>query len=98
MMIDCADLHWPRIRYRRSRHRYTRRMPSEYMDADSLPEVYNRTPESAQVLHAQAAELLELAQELERLTKGTPAWYAGTRARVGARATLEQAEERGRPW
>jgi hypothetical protein len=32
----------------------------------------------------------------QRLTEFTPAWYAGTRARVEARATLEQAEELGR--
>jgi len=35
----------------------------------------------------------ELAERLELLTKDTTAWYAGTRARVEARATLEQAEE-----
>ena len=34
-----------------------------------------------------------MAKELERLTKDTPAWYAGTRARVEARAVLEQAED-----
>ena len=34
-------------------------------------------------------------QELERLSKDTPAWYVGTRARVEARAALEQAEEWG---
>jgi hypothetical protein len=27
------------------------------------------------------------------LTKDTPAWYAGTRAKVEARAALEQSEE-----
>jgi hypothetical protein len=29
----------------------------------------------------------------QRLTALTPAWYAGARARVEARATLQQAEE-----
>jgi transposase-like protein len=29
----------------------------------------------------------------EELTKDTPAWYASTRAKVEARAALEQAEE-----
>jgi hypothetical protein len=36
---------------------------------------------------------LEQAKKLKDLTKDTPAWYAGTRARVEAKATLEQAEE-----
>jgi hypothetical protein len=36
---------------------------------------------------------LEMTKEIERLTKDTPAWYAGMRARVEARAALEQAEE-----
>jgi hypothetical protein len=31
-----------------------------------------------------------------RLTEDTPAWYAATRARVEAKAALEQAEELGR--
>jgi hypothetical protein len=35
-------------------------------------------------------------QRLEELTRDIAAWYAGTRARVEARATLEQAEELGR--
>jgi hypothetical protein len=34
-----------------------------------------------------------LPRAAERLTKDTPAWYAGTRARLEARAALEQAEE-----
>jgi hypothetical protein len=34
-----------------------------------------------------------MAERLESLTKDTPAWYVGMRARVEARATLEQAEE-----
>jgi hypothetical protein len=36
---------------------------------------------------------LEMTKEIERLTKDTPAWYAGMRARVEAKSTLEQAEE-----
>jgi hypothetical protein len=34
-----------------------------------------------------------LASASPELTQDTDAWYAGTRARVEARATLEQAEE-----
>ena len=34
-----------------------------------------------------------VAAEIRELTKDTPAWYASTKARVEARATLEQAEE-----
>ena len=33
------------------------------------------------------------AVRLKELTKDGPAWYASTRARVEARAALEQAEE-----
>lgn len=61
-----------------------------------MAELYGRTRHAVQVLHAQAAVILEIAQELERVTKNTPAWYASTRAKVEARATLEQAEELGR--
>jgi hypothetical protein len=43
--------------------------------------------------NAEATGILDMAKELERLTKDTPAWYAGTRARVEARAVLEQAED-----
>jgi hypothetical protein len=49
--------------------------------------------QSPNALHALAEEIQVLTQRLEELTKGTPAWYAGTRARVEARATLEQADE-----
>jgi len=38
-------------------------------------------------------EIHELTRQPERFTKDTPAWYAGTRARVEARAALGQAEE-----
>ena len=47
-------------------------------------------------LEAKTAEILDMTQKLERLTKDTPAWYADTRARVEARAALEQEEELGR--
>jgi hypothetical protein len=46
-----------------------------------------------QTSHAQAAEIHELTNRLENLTKDTPAGYAGMRVNVDARATLEQAEE-----
>jgi hypothetical protein len=55
------------------------------MDEENLPHLYNRTRTAADVFHAQAIEILEMAKELERLTKDTPAWYASTRARVEAR-------------
>jgi predicted YcjX-like family ATPase len=50
-----------------------------------LARLHNRTRE--------ATEIYEMAQRLEDLTKDTPAWYAGTRAKVEARAALEQAGE-----
>jgi hypothetical protein len=42
-----------------------------------------------------AAEIYEFGERLEALTQDTPAWGspAATRARVEARAALEQAEE-----
>jgi hypothetical protein len=49
-----------------------------------------------QTSHAQAAEIHELTKRLEDLTEDTPAWYAGMRSRVEARAALEQAEKLGR--
>jgi hypothetical protein len=65
----------------------------ESVDDRELIELYNRTQDAAHTLRPQAAELLEMTKQLERLTKDTPARYAGTRARVEARAALEQAEE-----
>jgi hypothetical protein len=47
-------------------------------------------------VHTRAAEILEMAQELEHLAKNTPTWYARTRARVEVIAALEQAEELSR--
>jgi hypothetical protein len=34
-----------------------------------------------------------MTERLEDLTEDTPAWYAATRSKVAAGATLEQAEE-----
>jgi hypothetical protein len=58
-----------------------------------LAKLYDRTHDSSQALHAQSAEILELGERLEVLTKGTDAWYSGMRTRVEVRATVEQAEE-----
>jgi hypothetical protein len=55
------------------------------MEGEELSNLY----ESAR----EATELLEMAERLEALSKCTPIWHAATRARVEARATLEQAEE-----
>ena len=66
------------------------------MDSEKRPglaRLHTRTREAADALQTQAADILEMAEELERLTEDTPAWYAATWARVGARATPEQAEE-----
>jgi hypothetical protein len=38
----------------------------------------------------------DVGADHEELSADTSAWYAGTRAKVEARAALEQAEERGR--
>ena len=56
-----------------------------------LPGFVRRTKRAADALHARSAEIVGLAQHLEDLTKNTPAWYAGTRAKVEARVALEQA-------
>ena len=61
------------------------------MDGGELKQLYECSREAAVALYAQAADITTLAELLEALTKGTPAWYAGTRAR--ARVALEQAEE-----
>jgi hypothetical protein len=65
------------------------------MDGGELVDLYTRTQNAAQALHAQAAEIHELTKRLEELTKYTPARYATTRAKVEARAALEQTEELG---
>jgi predicted YcjX-like family ATPase len=63
------------------------------MDGEELAKLYGETKTAADALHAKAAEILEMAKQLEHLTKDTPAWYATTRAKVEARAALEQAQE-----
>ena len=47
-----------------------------------LAKRYNRTREAADALHAQAAELLKLAERLEHRTKDTPPGTPPARARV----------------
>ena len=56
------------------------------MDGGELVELYGETTVAADALQAQAAEVHEMTERLEHLTKDTPAWYAGTRAKVEARA------------
>jgi hypothetical protein len=65
----------------------------ESVDDRGLVEVYNQTQDTPRDLHSKAEEIHELTKQFEELTKDTPAWYAGTRAKVEARAALEQAEE-----
>jgi hypothetical protein len=52
-----------------------------------------RNQEAAGALHAQAAQIFEMTRELESLTKYTPAWYAGMRAKVGARRRVRLNED-----
>jgi hypothetical protein len=66
------------------------------MDGEELARLHGEIETAADALHAKAAEVHELARRLEELTKDGPAWYAGTRAKVEAKATMEQAEELGR--
>jgi hypothetical protein len=63
------------------------------MDSENLVDLYNRRRDAADALHARAAQIVDLTKRLETLTKDTPTWYAGMRARVEDRAALEQAEE-----
>jgi hypothetical protein len=66
----------------------------DYPCSGAIYHLYIPVPSpTASRMCAQAAEILEQANELERRTKDTPAWYAGTRAKVEGRAALEQAEE-----
>jgi hypothetical protein len=58
------------------------------MEREELANLYGETKVAADVLHAKATEVLQLAERLERLTEDTPARYAGTRARVEARIVL----------
>lgn len=41
------------------------------MDGEYLAELHNRTQDAADTLHAQAAEIHELTERLEDLTKDT---------------------------
>jgi hypothetical protein len=63
------------------------------MEGEELERLRVEIEEAADALRAKAAEVHQLTQRLEALTKDTPAWYAGTRAKVEVRATLEQAVE-----
>jgi hypothetical protein len=54
------------------------------MDGGELAKLYGETKATADALPANAREIHELAQRLEALTKDTPAWYVGTRAKVAA--------------
>jgi len=63
------------------------------MGGENLAHLFNRAHDAAQRLQKEATEILEMAKEIERRAKDIPAWYAGMRARVEARATLEHAEE-----
>lgn len=65
-------------------------------DNEDLAELYGEPKTTADILNTKAAKILELAQRLEELTKDTPASYTGIRAKVEARATLEQSRELGR--
>jgi hypothetical protein len=56
--------------------------------AENLSALYGQVRHAAQTLHAQATEIHELTQRLESLTKDAPRLYAGTRAKVEARAGL----------
>ena len=55
------------------------------MAGKELAERYRKINDAAGALHAQAAQIFEMTRELESLPKDTPAWYAGTRAKVEAR-------------
>ena len=69
------------------------RGPGPRRHTAAAKDVGHKLAEAARKLYAQAAEILKFAERLEALTKDTPAWYAGTRARVEARAALEQIDE-----
>ena len=63
------------------------------MAVENLANLYGRARHATRALNAQAAEVHDLTKRLEKLMEGTPAWNAGTKAKVEARAALEQAEE-----
>ena len=56
------------------------------MEGEELIRLGVGIEEDADALGAKAAEVHELAERTERLTQDASAWYAGTRARVEARA------------
>ncbi len=62
-------------------------------DGENLAGLYNQVREATDVLHANATEVLQLTQRIERLTKDTPAWYPGTRAKAEARRRVRMSEE-----
>jgi hypothetical protein len=51
------------------------------MPSTELVERYQRSQDAARRLEAEAAEIHELAKRHKTLTKDTPAWYVGMRAR-----------------
>lgn len=59
--------------------------------AEELGEVRARAREAAEVLEAQAAEVMGFAKRIEEPTGSTPEWYPGMRTRVEAEETLRQA-------
>ncbi len=63
------------------------------MEGEELTNLYSKTVAAADALLAKAKEAQEFAERIERLAQDTPAWFAGTRAKVEARTALEQAEE-----
>ena len=58
-----------------------------------LVRLYVQMQEAADLLHTQATEVYEMAQEIEELTEDTTFRYTGLRARVEARAAFEQATD-----
>ena len=54
--------------------------------------IFNGTHDADQRLQDEATEILEMAREIERRTMDTSAWYAGMRAKVEERVSLEKVE------
>lgn len=75
---------------RRLRPRCTR-----HIDGENLVDLYNQNHGATRILERVAQEIDDLTERLEELTEDTPSWYARTRVRVEARATLEQVGELG---
>jgi hypothetical protein len=59
------------------------------VDSEELAKLHREIEAAADALRAKAAEIHGLAQRIEELIGGTPAWYAGTRAKVEAKAVLQ---------